>query len=167
MRFIAACLAAGFLIAASPASAQNAKLVKSFGSWHVFVHGDKGNKICFAASQPKSIKPENVNRGPIFFYLTTWQKDGVRNEVSIKLGYPVKPAGKPNIAIGSQKYELFPKGDKVFLKDPDEERKLIAAMKKGASLTVTSISTRGTTTIDDYDLSGISAALKELGNVCQ
>jgi len=167
MRLIAACLAAGVLLAASPASAQNAKLVKSFGNWHVFVHGDAGDKICFAASQPQSIKPENVNRGPIFFYLTTWQKDGVHNEVSIKLGYPINPAGKPNVVIGSEMFELFPKGDKVFLKDPAEERKLIEAMKKGTDLSVTGISMRGTTTIDGYKLNGITAALGEVDNICQ
>ena len=91
----------------------------------------------------------------------------MRNEVSIKLGYPINPAGKPNVVIGSDKFDLFSKGDKVFLKDPAEERKLIEAMKKGADLTVTSISKRGTTTIDNYKLNGITAALGEVGNICQ
>ena len=136
MRSVVMGLVAGMLLAVSPACAQNAKLVQTFENWQVFVHEAQGDKVCFAASQPKNMEPKTAKRGPVYFYLTTWAKDGVRNEVSVKLGYPLKPDGDTTIVIGSTEFKLFPKDDKGFMKDPAEERKLLDAMKKGTTLTV-------------------------------
>lgn len=166
MRTVSACLTAGLILAAAPAFAQTAKLVQKFDNWQVFVHEAKDEKICFAAAQPKSMEPKTAKRGPVFLYLTTWHKDGVRNEVSIKLGYTVKPDSEPLAIIGNDQFKLFPKDDKAFMRDPAEERKLLDAMKKGATLTVKGTSARGTATVDQYSLSGLGAAMTSLTSTC-
>jgi hypothetical protein len=166
MRLASVCLAVGLALAASPACAQNAKLVQTFENWQVFVHDAPGDKVCFAAAQPKSMEPKTAKRGPVYLYLTTWQKDGVRNEVSVKLGYPIKPDAKTSMVVGTLEFELYPKDDKGFLKDPAEERKLLDAMKKATTVTVKGVSGRGTATVDQYELAGIGAALTELASVC-
>ena len=166
MRLASACIAAGLLIAASPAFAQTAKLLKTFRDWQVFVHEANDEKVCFAASAPKSTSPSGVNRGSIFLYLTTWQKDGVKNELSVKVGYTFKPESTPTVAVGSDTFELYPKDDKAFMRDPAEERKLVDAMRKGASLTIKGESSRGTNTEDEYSLFGLTAALNHVEQVC-
>lgn len=166
MRLATACLAAGLICAAMPASAQTAKLLKTFNDWQVFVHEANSEKVCFAASAPTSSTPKGVNRGSIFLYLTTWQKDKVRNEVSVKVGYTLQPDSAPVVVIGSQEYELYPKDDKAFMRDPDEEQKLVTAMRAGSNLTMKGVSSRGTNTEDSYSLIGLTAALNEVEKEC-
>ena len=167
MRLASACLAAGLLFAASPAYAQTAKLLKSFDDWQVFVHEANSEKVCFAASAPKETLPKGVNRGSIFLYLTTWQKDGVHNELSVKIGYTLKPESVPTVAVGSEQFELYAKDDKAFMRDPAEEQKLVDAMRKGASMTIKGTSSRGTDTEDKYSLIGLTAALGHVEQACQ
>ncbi len=166
MRLASACIAAGLFLAASPAFAQTAKLLKTFDDWQVFVHEANEEKVCFAASAPKDTSPKGVNRGSIFLYLTTWQKDGVKNEVSVKVGYTFKPESTPTLSVGVDKYELYPKDDKAFMRDPAEERKLVDSMRKGSSLVIKGESSRGTTTEDKYSLIGLTAALSHVEQVC-
>jgi hypothetical protein len=166
MRRASVCLAAIMLCIASPAFAQTAKLLKTFDDWQVFVHEANNEKVCFAATAPKESTPKGATRGSIFLYLTTWQKDGVKNEVSVKIGYTFKPESTPTVAIGSQKFDLYPKDDKAFMRDPGDERKLVDAMRKGSSLEVTGVSARGTSTEDKYSLRGLSAALKHVEDNC-
>jgi invasion protein IalB len=154
------------MIAASPAYSQTAKLLDTFKDWQVFVHEANDEKVCFAASAPREQKPAGVNRGSVFLYLTTWNKDKVRNEVSVKVGYTFKPESTPTVSVGSETFELYSKDDKAFMRDPAEERKLIEAMRKGAALTMTGLSSRGTKTEDSYSLLGLTAALGHVEKAC-
>lgn len=167
MHLASACLAAGLILAASPAYAQTAKLLQKYDDWQVFLHETKDEKVCFAASAPKDMEPKTAKRGPVFFYLTTWQKDGVRNEVSVKVGYSIKPDSSPVVVIGTDEFQLYPKDDKAFMRDPGDERKLVDAMRKSANMTVKGTSARGTNTTDQYSLKGLSAALKQLETACK
>lgn len=145
---------------------QKAKLLEKSGDWTIFVHEGSDGKICFASSLPKDSTPAGANRDPAYFYVTTWQKDGVRNEVSVKLGYPLKDGTTPTIAVGSASFELFPREDKAFIKNPEDERKLVQAMLAGSSMVVKATSARGTDTTDQYSLIGISKAVKKIEEVC-
>ncbi len=166
MRLVSAIFAASFLIAASPAYAQTAKLLETFRDWQVFVHEANDEKVCFAASAPKEKKPAGVNRGSVFLYLTTWQRDNVRNELSVKIGYTFQPESVPVVTVGSDTFELYSKDDKAFMRDPAEERKLIDAMRRGSTLTMTGLSSRGTKTDDSYSLFGLTAALEHIEKAC-
>ncbi len=167
MQLASACLAAGLILIGTPAFAQTPKPLQKFDDWQVFVHEAKDEKVCFAASSPKEMEPKNAKRGPVFFYLTTWEKDGVRNEVSVKVGYPFKPDSSPTVLVGTEEFQLYPKDDKAFMRDPAEERKLLDAMRKGTNMTVKGVSSRGTSTTDEYSLKGLSAALKQLDTTCK
>ena len=167
MRLAAACLAAGILLAGTPAFAQNAKLLQKYDDWQVFLHETKDEKVCFAASTPKEMEPKSAKRGSVFFYLTTWHKDGVKNEVSVKAGYPFKADSNPTIAVGNDEFQLYPKDDKAFMRDPAEERKLLDAMRKGSTMTVKGTSIRGTSTTDQYSLKGLVPALKQMETACK
>jgi invasion protein IalB len=166
MRLASASIAVILFCAASPAYAQTAKLLKTFDDWQVFMHEANNEKVCFAASAPKEMSPKGVSRGSVFLYLTTWQKDGVKNEVSVKIGYTFKPESTPVAQIGSDKFQLYPKDDKAFVRDSAEEKKLVDAMRKGSTLELSGISNRGTSTEDKYSLHGLTAALNHVSEVC-
>jgi hypothetical protein len=167
MHLASACLAACLILAGTPAFAQTAKLLQKYDDWQVFLHEAKDEKVCFAASAPKEMEPKTAKRGPVYFYLTTWAKDGVRNEVSVKVGYAFKPDSNPVVTIGSDEFQLYPKEDKAFMRDPAEERKLLDAMRKAQAMTVKGTSSRGTNTTDSYSLKGLASALKQLETACK
>jgi invasion protein IalB len=144
-----------------------ARLVEKFDDWTVFVHdGGADGKVCFASTTPKDVSPKGAKRTPVYFYVTTWQKDGVRNEVSVKLGYEIKPDSTPTVTIGNNAFDLFPRDDKAFIKNPPDERKLVQAMLAGSTMVVKATSSRGTESVDQYSLAGITAATKKVEEIC-
>lgn len=147
--------------------AQAANLVGTYRDWTVFKHEESAKQICFAASQPKQMLPRGANRDSVFFYVSAWPKDGVKSEVSIRLGYPIKPGSTVEVSVGNRKFDLFAKDDKAFVADPTDELKLIEAMRRGSSMKVAATSTRGTRTTDSYSLMGVSAALSGLATSCE
>ncbi len=147
-------------------AADAAELVKTFRDWSLFAHSESQSKICFAASQPKETSPSNANRDAVFFYVSAWPKDGVKSEVSIRMGYPIKSGSTVSVVIGGQKFELFAKDDKAFVANAQDELQLIEAMKRGSLMKVSATSAQGSNTTDNYSLMGISAALKGLADEC-
>lgn len=148
-------------------TAQAAKLVDKSGDWSMFAHDAAEKKICFIASQPSSSIPKDAKRDQPFFYVSAWPKDGVKSEISILLGYPVKKGSDVTVTISSSSFKLFAQGDKAFVADPTEELKLIDAMKRGSSMEVSASAEAGFETTDKFSLSGVTASLKTLDTKCE
>ena len=165
-RWTASTAIAAALIIAATSAASAANLVKTFKDWSLFAHDEAQSKICFAASQPKESTPADSKRDPAFFYISAWPKDGVKSEVSVRLGYPIKKGSTVTVDVGGTKFDLFAKDDKAFVADPTQELKLIEAMKKGSIMKVDAVSEKGTATADSYSLMGVSNALQGLSTEC-
>lgn len=151
---------------AAAATAQTANQIEKHGDWTMYTADAGGSRLCFVTAQPTDTKPEGARRDPIHFYVSAWPKEGVKSEVSIKLGYPVKKGSAPTVSVGPQAFKLFIKDDKAFVADPTAELKLIEAMKKGGKVLVEAVSERGTATSDIYSLSGFDKALQALSVKC-
>jgi invasion protein IalB len=159
---------AAVLFAPFAAGAQQAPAVEgTFGSWGLYSNEASGSKLCFVASTPSDKKPASANRGPALLYVSAWPKDGIRTEVSVKLGYPVKPDSTVTVTVGSETFSLFPKDERAFVADSTQELKLVEALKKGSKADITATSARGTETTDTYTLSGLKQALTELAKKCK
>jgi hypothetical protein len=143
-----------------------ARLIQKIKDWNVFVYEGVGGRVCFAASAPTDMQPKAAKRTPVIFYVTTWQKDGVRNEVSVKQGYPLKANSTANVTVSGQKFVLTAEDDKAFVKEAAMERKLLAAMARGGPMTVQATSAKGTVTTDQYSLDGVSEAVQKLQEAC-
>ncbi len=116
---------------ATAASAQTVELVETQGSWSLYADSATPKQVCFLAAQPQAVEPVGANRGPIYFYISAWPKDGVKTEPSVKVGYPVDANKDMTVTIGADTFKLFAKGERGFVSEPAEEQKLIEAMKKG------------------------------------
>ena len=143
------------------------QLKETYKDWAVYVHEKDTSKTCFAISKPMDMLPKGVNRGDVFFYVSSWPGDKVNNEISIKIGYPMDEESAPSASIGADQYNLFAEGDKAFIADETVEINLVKAMKKGSTLVIKGRSKRGTATEDKYSLAGISAALKRVNAECK
>ncbi|MEO1694135.1 MAG: invasion associated locus B family protein [Pseudomonadota bacterium] len=141
------------------AAAQAPKLVGEFRDWQV--HENKGQpaNICFAISQPKETQPRNISRKTAYFYVSAWPRDGVKAEVSLKLGFQAPDDSNVVVRIGRRQFQLFAKGDKAFVADPRDELKLIDAMKSGSFMTVTASTSAGARVKDTYSLMGVTQAI--------
>lgn len=148
------------------AAAQTVDLVERQGAWGLYADTATPKQVCFVASQPQAVEPIGANRGPIYFYISAWPKDGIKTEPSIKVGYPINGEKEMTVTIDADVFKLFAKDDRGFVSDPTEELKLIEAMKKGSTAVVKATSARGTNTTDTYSLSGIAQALQKLAETC-
>lgn len=147
-------------------TAHAAKLVDKAGDWSMFIHDGAEKKICFIASQPSSSTPKDAKRDQPFFYVSAWPKDGVKSEVSVLLGYPVKKGSDVIVTISPSTFKLFAQGDKAFVADPTDELKLIDAMKRGSTMEVSATAEDGVETTDKFSLSGVTASIKNLDTKC-
>ncbi len=163
---IAIVAAAAVVVSLTGAPAGAADFVKKYKDWSAYRHDAAPAKVCFAATQPKDSEPKGLNRGDIFFYVSFYPDDKVSNEISIKLGYPVKADKPVVVSIGSDSFEFFAKGDKAFIEKPDVEKKFVEAMKKGEKMVVKGTSQKGTETTDVFSLFGAGAAVKLAQQSC-
>jgi Invasion associated locus B (IalB) protein len=155
------------MAAAGPATAQTATALGQFKDWGAYVAESGGSKVCYALSQPTSSEPKGVNRDPIYLFVTSRPGQGVKNEVSVVIGYPFQPDSKASAEVGSDKFTLFTKDDGAWVENAAEESRLVAAMRAGASMKIKGTSQRGTDTSDNYSLQGISAALDRIAQECK
>jgi hypothetical protein len=156
---------------AATAAQEKPELLGTFRDWHVYQSGAGANRLCYALAQPKEMTPKGANRGSVFFLISTWPGRKVRNEPSIVPGYQYKDSTKADVEIGMDKFTFFTKNDGstggAWMEDPNDERKLIEAMKKGSGMNISGTSSRGTPTKDTYSLAGISAALDKIDQSCK
>ncbi|MDZ4841980.1 MAG: invasion associated locus B family protein [Hyphomicrobium aestuarii] len=152
-------------------SAQAAIAIRTFNGWTLYSETAQ-QQICFLAASPAETAPAGIKRDPALLYISAWPKEGVRTEVSFKLGFPARKASEPVVSVtgpGSAPptaFRMFVKDDRAFVADATQELKLIEAMRKGSRLVVQSTSERGTSVTDTFPLAGITAGLQALATGC-
>ena len=157
--------------AAKPAASGSAEptLVGQFGTWGAYTASPNGKRVCFALAKPSSQKsiPPNRPRDPAYAFISTRPIEKVANEVSINIGYPLKPGSEGALEVGSAKYAMYAQGDGLWIKNAAEEDAMVDAMRKGADVTIKGISAKGTQTIDVFPLKGLAQALDRLAQDCR
>ena len=144
-------------------------LVGQYANWGAYVATPHGKKVCFALAKPSSSKtnPPNRPRDPAYAFISTRPAEKVTNEVSIMIGYTIKPGDDSTLNIGNAHYAMYAQGDGLWIKNAAEEDRLIDAMRKGADATVKATSSRGTETTDVFSLKGLSQALDKVAQECR
>ena len=111
--------------------------------------------------------PPNRPRDPAYAFISTRPAEKVNNEVSIMIGYPLKPGSEGSLEVAGNRYAMYTQGDGLWIKNAAEEEKMVDSLRKGADLTVKGVSSRGTETIDTYSLKGLAQALDRLAQDCR
>jgi hypothetical protein len=152
---------------AGDAFAETKKLLGTYQDWDAFtLTTDNGQKMCYVVSLPKTMAPKGVNRGQTYLTVTHSPARKVRDEVNVIAGYTYQKSSEVTFDIGGEKKTLFTAGDAAWAYDPASDRAIVAALKKGITLTVTGKSSRGTTTHDTYSLRGFSNAYASASAAC-
>lgn len=155
--------------AAAAAGGAEPTLIGQFGTWGAYTASPNGKKVCFALAKPSSSKtnPANRPRDPAYAFISTRPAEKVVNEVSIMIGYTVKPGSESTLQVGGGTYAMYTQGDGLWIKNAAEEERMVEAMRKSAEVTVKAVSAKGTETTDTFSLKGLAQALDRLGQDCR
>ena len=156
---------------AKPAVAGSAEptLIGQFGTWGAYSATPNGKKVCFALAKPSSSKtnPPNRPRDPAYAFVSTRPAEKVINEVSVMIGYTLKPGSESTLEVGGAAYAMYTQGDGLWIKNAAEEERMVEAMRKAAEVTVKGMSAKGTETTDTFSLKGLAQALDRLAQDCR
>ncbi len=139
-------------------------------AWSVFVEDDP--RECWAVSTPKETvntrdgRPVSVRRGAILMMVSWRPEQNIAGEVYFTGGYPFKPGSTVELTIGNEKFQLFTQGEDAWPASPEEDARIIAAMKRGTEAVAVAFSRRGTRTQDTFNLLGFTAAVEDAARRC-
>jgi hypothetical protein len=134
-------------------------LIGQYGTWGAYTAAPNGKKVCFALAKPSSSKT--------YAFVSTRPSERVVNEVSIMIGYTLKPGSESTLEVGGASYAMYTQGDGLWIKNAAEEERMVDAMRKAADATVKGVSAKGTETTDVFSLKGLSQALDRLAQDCR
>ena len=154
---------------AAAAGGAEPTLIGQFGTWGAYTATPNGKKVCFALAKPSSSKtnPPNRPRDPAYAFVSTRPAEKVTNEVSIMIGYALKPGSESSLEVGGAAYAMYTQGDGLWIKNAAEEERMVDAMRKAADVTVKGVSAKGTETTDTFSLKGLAQALDKLAQDCR
>jgi Invasion associated locus B (IalB) protein len=144
-------------------------LIGQFGTWGAYAATPNGKKVCFALAKPSSSKtnPPNRPRDPAYAFVSTRPAEKVTNEVSVMIGYTLKPGSESTLEVGGASFAMYTQGDGLWIKNAAEEERMVDAMRKAADVTVKGVSAKGTETTDTFSLKGLAQALDKLAQDCR
>jgi hypothetical protein len=144
-------------------------LIGQFGSWGAYTATPNGRKVCFALAKPSSSKtnPPNRPRDPAYAFVSTRPAEKVVNEVSIMIGYQLKPGSESTLEVGGARYAMYTQGDGLWIKNAAEEERMVDAMRKAPDAVVKGVSAKGTETSDTFSLKGLAQALDRVAQDCR
>ena len=144
-------------------------LIGQYGTWGAYTATPNGKKVCFALAKPSSSKtnPPNRPRDPAYAFVSTRPAEKVTNEVSIMIGYALKPGSESTLEVGGATYAMYTQGDGLWIKNAAEEERMVEAMRKSSDAVVKGVSAKGTETADTFSLKGLAQALDRLAQDCR
>lgn len=175
MKFLKSCGFAAVMLSTAIGSGAVAQVstnrVATETDWSVFVEGEP--KECWAVSAPKETvntrdgNVVTVQRGEILLFATFRPGSGTTGEISFTGGYPFANKSTADLVIGDKTFKLFTDGEWAWPANPEEDARVLAAMRAGVDAVITARSTRGTQTKDTFSLLGFTAATEEAQRRCQ
>ncbi len=139
--------------------------------WSVFVEDSPTE--CWGVSAPKESKLTDSDgnatqgrRGDILLFVFYRPAANVNGQVAFTGGYPFASGSTVSMVIAGTTYQLFTEGEWAWPATPEEDAKIVAAMKNGADAVLSGRSGRGNITTDSFSLLGFTAAVEEAAKRC-
>lgn len=157
--------AAGF---SGPANADKREMLGSFRDWDtVLIELNNGEKHCMMISVPKTSQPGNVNHGKVYLTVTHRPRRKVMDQIDFVAGYDLKAGSDATATIGGKSYTMFTEGRDAWNYTQEDDARMVAAMKRGSTLTLRTTSARGTRTTYSFSLTGFTAAYNTISAACR
>lgn len=138
--------------------------------WSVFVADDP--RECWGVSAAKS--EEFFRDGSLvsastddnFLYVFYRPGAGVSGQVTYTGGYPFGGGTTVTLQIGGTNFELFTDNEWAWPATPEDDARIVAAMKRGSQAVLRGRSGRGTEVVHTYSLLGFTAAVEDAASRC-
>lgn len=167
LRKLSCLLAAAVVLLATPARADDPKLISTHGDWAAYTFKENGGTVCYMASQPKKSEGNYKKRDQVFALITHRPSENTKNVFSFIAGYTYKSGAEVTVTFDDkQTYTLFTNKDMAWAKDADTDNKITEAIRKGSKMVVKGQSMRGTDTTDTFSLKGTGGAHDAIGKAC-
>ncbi len=124
-----------------------------FDSWGAF--RDPSPLHCFAIAEPAGRKAESRP----FASIATWPRDGVRNQLHIRLSRVRAASARVTLSIGERRFELTAGDADAWAPDSRTDAAVVAAIRSGRSMSVESVGANGAPFADTYALKGAATAI--------
>ena len=141
-------------------------LVGSFGDWGAYATQGK-SRVCYALGKPKDRSPAALKKEQAYVFISNRPSEGVKNEISVIMGVPLKEAAEARAEVGAATFDLVAKGQNAWVKNAADETRFIDAMKRGGKLVVRGTLIKGGVAIDSYSLAGLAQALDRVVKDCR
>ena len=140
--------------------------IGDYGDWAAYTYKENGKNVCYIASTPKRDEGKYTKRGDIYAVVTHRPAEKSFDVVNVVAGYTYKTESKAVVKIGKQTFNLYTQDDKAWTLTPQDDAKLVAAMKRGERMIIDGVSSRGTQTKDTYSLRGFMRAYTAISAKC-
>ena len=170
-RGLAISLALAISAGAAPAQQVSENRLGADTDWSFFAADDPLE--CWAVSAPtETVNTRDgevvaVRRGDILLIAFYRPGAGVEGQVAFTGGYPFASGSTVTLAVGDESYELFTEGEWAWPATPEDDARIVAAMRAGTDAVLTARSSRGTTTRDTFSLLGFTAMLEAAQQHCE
>ncbi|NSX54229.1 hypothetical protein [Parasulfitobacter algicola] len=170
---VAICFAIGLGVTQSQAQAQEStNLVAEHFDWGVYAESNPTE--CWAVSSPVEVENTSLSDGRTVTvrrdptYLITFFRPGagVSGQLNFTGGYPFAKGSTVTMQVASDEFQLYTDGEWAWALSPEEDKKIVEAMRRGADAILIARSARGNQTKDTFSLRGYTAAVEDAEARC-
>ena len=141
----------------------------NYNDWGAYSWNLEEGKVCSILSYPKKEEGKYSVRGEVLSQVTMKEDYPESGIVSFKAGYPIKSGSKIEIIIDGKTIAQFDllQGQMAWSSDEKFDDILIKAMRRGTTMIVKGVSSKGTSTKDTYSLRGFTASHEVISKTCK
>ncbi len=149
-------------------AAARAEELGNFGAWYAFTQGEGQDKLCYMVAAPIQSVGDIPNRGEVGVMVTHQMGGKVRDQVSVALGFQPHKTSYTRAKVDRNGNILLRlvDGDRVWIRDSNTDREMVARMKRGDQLVVTGMSSNGVASQDTFSLDGFTRAHAAISLAC-
>ncbi|WP_417720547.1 invasion associated locus B family protein [Salipiger sp.] len=152
------------------AQEESTNRVNAMTDWSVF-EGDNPRECWAVTTYKESVNTKDgrvvsVKRGDILLMVFYRPNGGVNGQVAFTGGYPFAGGSTVNVNISGTEFEFYTEGEWAWPATPQDDAKIVTAMKRGSDAVVSARSGRGTQTKDTFSLLGFTAAVEDAEKRC-
>ncbi len=153
-------------LSTASAFAADPDVLGKFGFWTAYSLTENKQVVCYMSIMARSPQPQKSKRGDVVLMITHNQTESTTDVVSYTAGMKFKPGSEVIIDVGGKQFNLFTQSDTAWSRDAATDHALTAALRNGATASVTGMAANGKKIADTVNLKGGLAAYKAISKAC-
>ncbi len=145
-------LGLAFMLLAGPAAARDALGI--YEDWGAF--RDTAPPRCFAIAEP--VRKGHAKWRP-FAAVSHWPRQRIRGQIHVRLSREKREGAAVTLRIDERRFAMVAGGADAWAPDPATDAAIIAAMRSGRSMSISSAAANGAAFVDVYILKGAATAI--------